>query len=1583
MGFLYTFFYRRNVILKVAFCIAIFFFQLSDFVYAFNKDTIVVVSDDNYPPYIFRDDHGKLQGILFDQWNLFSRYSGKIVKWEASDWDRALSKFISGQGDILETAFYTENRAEIFSYSKAYATIKVPVFYENGLSGIINTNSLRGFAVGVKTGDACIEILKKKGVVSFRMYDSYEKLIDAAGRGEIRVFCVDEPPALYYLNIKGLSRDFKIGFTLYEGEFHRVVRKGDEAILAEVQNLFDQIPESEKKKIYDHWMGREIPGSFPVKVWIFLAILGGGLFVVFIYAFLLNIRVRHKTKDIKAVLSELSYRHEQNQKILNQVEEAVFVIQDDKIVFANEACARFSGIPLRGIVNSPVNILASESQKNILKDSIKKIKEENLDYVENVIRYHAAGSQIKYLRVKTGSIDWLSREAVINVAIDITDTKQALDDLTFKGSQLSHILNNIPGVIIRCKVNLDLDRFILYASNGLYELTGFYPDEVETLVCKNLLAPESYGEFAIAWRRSFARKTFFSLEYTIVDRQGKKKNVWEKGNFFEGENGDFFYEGYISDITIRVEAFNLLRQSERSYKEIFNSSNEAIVLHDASNGDIIDFNDSFVSVYGFPDRDSARKANLGTLSSGKGIYNFKNAMQKIEESLISGPQTFEWFAKKYSGENIWLEVSLKHTEINGDDVVLAVVRDINERKMVQDSLRLQKEKLTQLYNSMIDSFVLFKILKDKEGNYCDYELQDMNPVFCQMCGKDENELKGLLASELFHVSPPLFLDSFAQIGASGIPLSFQAYISQWKRHFRISAFSPEKDFVAVLLQDITTLINTQHELQAGRESYKGLFNSIQQAIFIHDEKGRVIDVNPGVVKMYGYNFSEMINKRPEFFAADGMNDFDLIARDFELALSGIPSHFEFWGKRKNDEIFPAEIWLNPGNYFGKKVIVAVASDISERKSREQSIIENEMRLKAITDNANEGIVIVDSLGKIVFFNPAAYRICDISETNSVDLDFYKFFIPQEQGNFHKEIFTRNHKVEDEARNNTYEGKISLANGKVIDVNVSLSNVILNNEPHVIGIFRDISQQKQLENQLIAAKIASEKANEVKSLFLANMSHELRTPLNAMIGFNQLLSGTNLDEVQQQYLNNSLISANALMRLIEEILDISKIESGEIVFEHNNIDLYDLLNNSMTIMQNHSREKGLELLAECDMTAPRYLVGDSTRLRQIILNLLQNAVKYTEEGYVKISLSAKPAESDNQVIVRIIVSDSGIGIPQEKLSTIFLPFTQTDASNTRKHGGIGLGLSIVNKLTLLLGGSITVESQLNKGSSFIVEIPMEKSSHSPLQIVRHRFDHAQIINTSENLSSVVANVLKYGGVENVTYVSTDFTQELDVVANELLIIDIDYKFEYFKNIYCKLKYNQMLFIGDSENLKSIKSNCLNLNAKFVEKPFSGCFFFETVFLKEDPNSRVFNSGLKENVLKCDGIRLLIVEDNKMNRLMIKTLIKKFFIELIIDEAEDGLEALNIYEKNKPDVILMDLQMPEMDGFEASKAIRQIEMRNKVEKKSTIIALTAAAFQSEKIRCHKSGMDEFITKPIDQNVFCERLRTILLGYMQPES
>lgn len=1580
MGFFYTFFYRRNVIRKIIFCLWVILIVGINSVHAQKKDTIVVVSDDNYPPYIFRDDNGKLQGILIDQWELFAKYSAHPVKWEASNWDHALSLFVSGKGDVLETAFYTENRSEIFSYSKPYARIKVPVFYEKGLSGIVNTNSLKGFAVGVKSGDACIEMLRKKGVVTFRMYDSYEKLIDASGRGEVKVFCVDEPPAIYYLNLKGLAGKFKMGFVLYEGEFHRVVRKGEEMLLSEIQEHFDQIPESKTKEIYERWMGKEIVSPVSSQVWIFLGILGGILLIVFIYAVLLNIRVRHKTKDLNVALSELSYRHEQNQKILNQVEEAVFVIQDEKIVFANEACARFSGTPLHRIIDSPVSVLASDDQKDILKDSLKKLKQENLDYIENIVRYHGAGNQIKYLKIQTGVIDWLGNEAVINVAIDITDTKQVLDDLTIKGSQLSHILNNIPGVVLRCKVSLDLDRHILYASNGIYELTGFYPDEIETLDCRNLVATESFEEFALSWRRSFTRKSLFSLEYCIVDRQGRKKNVWEKGNFFEDDRGDFYYEGYISDITMRVEAFNLLRQSERSYKEIFNSSNEAIVLHDAGSGDIVDFNDSFVELYGFPDREIAKKANLATLSAGDEVYNFENAIKKIKGSLTAGPQTFEWLAQKYNGDKVWLEVSLKHTEINGDDVVLAVVRDINERKMVQDSLRLQKEKLAQLYNSMIDSFVLFRIIKDSDGDYSDYELLDMNPVFCQMCGKDENELKGLLASELFHSTPPLFLDSFAQIGSTGIPLSFQAYINQWKRHFRISAFSPEQDFVAVLLQDITTLINTQHELQSGRESYKGLFNSIQQAIFIHDERGRVIDVNPGVVKMYGYNFSEMIGKKLEFFAAEGMNDFGSVNRDFELALNGVPSHFEFWGKRKNSEVFPEEVWLNPGNYFGKKVVVAVASDISERKNRERNIVENEMRLKAITDNANEGIVIVDSNGKIVFLNPAAYRICEISDVDTIDLDFYNFFTPYLKENFHENIFTDGRFIDAVARNNIYEGKISLANRKVIDVNVSLSNVILNNEPHVIGIFRDISQQKQLENQLIAAKIASEKANEVKSLFLANMSHELRTPLNAMIGFTQLLSGTKLDEVQQQYLNNSLISANALMRLIEEVLDISKIESGEIVFESTKIDLFDLLNNTMTIMQNHSREKGLELLAECDMFAPRYLVGDATRLRQIMLNLLQNAVKYTEKGYVKISLSSRPSDVEDFVMVRIVVSDSGIGIPKEKLSTIFLPFTQTDASNTRKHGGIGLGLSIVNKLTLLLGGTISVESRLNEGSSFIVELPMKQSPQESPKIINRKLDNALIINASDHSSSVIINALKYGGVKYFRNLKSNVIQDVSYKENEIVIIDADYRFENLKEIFCRYKYEQMVFVGQSENLKLVKSICYWEKTIYIEKPFSGCLFFETIFLKE-PRSNMISSGLNEEPLLCNGVRLLIVEDNKMNRLMIKTLIKKFFTDLNIDEAGDGLEALCLFEKNRPEVILMDLQMPEMDGFEASKAIRDFESKNKVNKPSTIIALTAAAFQSEKIRCHESGMDDFITKPIDQKVFCERLKSVLQGYLNP--
>jgi len=387
--------------------------------------------------------------------------------------------------------------------------------------------------------------------------------------------------------------------------------------------------------------------------------------------------------------------------------------------------------------------------------------------------------------------------------------------------------------------------------------------------------------------------------------------------------------------------------------------------------------------------------------------------------------------------------------------------------------------------------------------------------------------------------------------------------------------------------------------------------------------------------------------------------------------------------------------------------------------------------------------------------------------------------------------------------------------------------------------KENEDRKLTEKQLLIAKEDSERAKRAEELFLANMSHELRTPLNAVIGFNRLLLSTELDNTQNEYVNTIQTSANHLMAIINDILEISKIKAGEIEFEEISISLTKTAMNAVNTFKMLAKQKNLALFEEIDYRIPPYILADQTRLNQILLNLLGNAVKFTQEGSVV--LKVEMLSNDNEKCrLRFSVVDTGIGIAPEKLDKIFEKFKQAETDTTRNFGGTGLGLSICKEMVELQGGTISVESEVGKGSNFSFELDFKHSA----------------------------------------------TQE-------------------------------------------------------TAQPVKGAIEQKDI----------------------GHLKLLLVEDNKINVKLAENVFKKWGGELQYDVAKNGKEAIELLSKNDYQIVLMDLQMPVMDGFEATKYIRT-EM-DAPKKNLPIIALTADVMLSEKTRAFEAGISDYITKPFDAN------------------
>ncbi len=499
------------------------------------------------------------------------------------------------------------------------------------------------------------------------------------------------------------------------------------------------------------------------------------------------------------------------------------------------------------------------------------------------------------------------------------------------------------------------------------------------------------------------------------------------------------------------------------------------------------------------------------------------------------------------------------------------------------------------------------------------------------------------------------------------------------------------------------------------------------------------------------------------------------------------------------------------------------------------------------------------------------------------------------------------------------------------------------------------------------------ASKAKSEFLANMSHEIRTPLNGVIGFTDLLKETPLTIVQQQYLSNVNVSANLLLETINDILDFSKIESGKLELDYIKTDIIKLTEEVTDVIQYQASKKNIELLINIKPGFPNLASVDPVRLKQILTNLLGNAIKFTEQGEIEVKLDFQSIDS-KKGLFSFSVRDTGIGISEHQRQRIFKAFSQADASTSRKFGGTGLGLIISSKLANLMGSSIVLDSEVNKGStfSFSIETSYEYSNETCPEV---NIKKALIVDDNYQNRLILENIFKYLNI--YTELSRDSRYVFDVLKEhiEIDLLVIDYNIpeingiEVIKKIRQELNLNskqlRIILLHNSIELDSIVKFKDELSFEPYSKPIKSKCFIDV--LAKDYHCQSENPLISASVTRKESANIkqlkfnaLIVDDNAINMMLTKKRVSSISSEVKIFEASNGLEAIQIFQDNNIDIIFMDVQMPEMDGLEATKRIRLLEKKNNTH--IPIIALTAGVLKNEIDSCIEAGMDSFLAKPL---------------------
>ena len=775
------------------------------------------------------------------------------------------------------------------------------------------------------------------------------------------------------------------------------------------------------------------------------------------------------------------------------------------------------------------------------------------------------------------------------------------------------------------------------------------------------------------------------------------------------------------------------------------------------------------------------------------------------------------------------------------------------------------------------------------------------------------------------------------------------------------------------ITDITDRKAAEELLEHERFLFRTLFDHLPDAIYFKDTSGRFTRVSASLARFLGEEDSA---------AVIGKTDADFFSSEYaaearvdeqRMMTTGEPMIGKEERPCRDDG---RDVWVSTtklplhdkdGSIIGT---FGISHDITAQKLAQE-------RFRSVIEAAPNAMIVVGGGGTIQFANAAAEQMFQYTREEMIG-QTVEMLVPHQLREGH--VRHRNDYALDPGRRAMGEERELTGlrkDGELFPIEIGLSPISFDDETVVLSSVYDATKRKQAEDALVTAKEAAESANRAKSEFLANMSHEIRTPMNAIMGMTELLIESRPNRTQAEYLKVVLESAESLLAIINQILDFSKIEAGRLELESIDFDLREVVGDTLKILGHRAHAKKLELVWHIEKDTPQYLCGDVVRLRQILINLVGNAIKFTEDGEVVVLFRCLSSDGSH-VKLECLVKDTGIGIAEHQWESVFSAFEQADTSTTRKFGGTGLGLAISKRIVEAMGGEIWIESELEQGTCFHFTINLRPGQR------RRTGDQVSQINVSdltvvvvddnETNRQILNQVLSNWGMDVAIFErGSQAIEELERcvsrgITRPLLISDVQMPEMDGFMLAEKIRSHEQLkdvpiILLTSGGRSGDAKRCRDLGIEaHLMKPAKHSELLDVITMaagKRRP-AKMKVKKVKSSLPSDSKLRILLVEDGKANQVLAKRILEKW--GHVVEIAENGEEAITCWETGEHDLILMDVQMPVMDGIAATRRIRQAE--SETHSHIPIVAMTAHAMKGDRKRCMEAGMDGYLAKPFRQ-------------------